>query len=91
MGMGGLPARPRAGATSMQMVEVLEDRLEGRPVVAGRAVFGGGRAGRVVGLLHADRFGILPDSATLSALTPERCLARPAYKKALARDAEWPT
>ena len=68
------------------MVEVLEKGLEGgqwllddqftaADVMVGSSVY------------FMKRFGILPDSPVLAAYA-ERCLARPAYQKALARDAQ---
>ena len=71
-----------------QMVEVLEKGLEGGQWLLGEQF---SAADVMVGssVYFMQKFGILPDNATLGAYA-ERCLARPAYKKALAQDAELP-
>jgi len=68
------------------MIEVLEDRLKTRPWLMGEQF---SAADVLVGssVYFMNRFGILPDSPILSGYL-ERCSARPAYAKALARDAE---
>ena len=72
-----------------QMVEVLEKGLEGGQWLLGEQF---SAADVMVGssVYFMQQFGILPDNPVLGAYA-ERCLARPAYKKALAQDAELPT
>jgi glutathione S-transferase len=71
------------------MVEVLEKGLEGGQWLLGDQF---SAADVMVGssVYFMKRFGILPDSPVLAAYA-ERFLARPAYQKALARDAELDT
>lgn len=71
------------------MVEVLEKGLEGGQWLLGDQFTA---ADVMVGssVYFMKRFGILPDSPVLAAYA-ERSLARPAYQKALARDAELDT
>jgi glutathione S-transferase len=68
------------------MIEVLERGLERGPWLLGERF---SAADVLVGssVYFMKAFGVLPDSAVLQAYC-ERCLARPAYQKALARDAE---
>ena len=68
------------------MIEVLEDRLKINPWLMGEQF---SAADVLVGssVYFMNRFGILPDSPILAGYL-ELCLARPAYAKALARDAE---
>lgn len=68
------------------MVEVLEAGLEEGPWLMGEQF---SAADVLVGssVYFMKMFGILPDSPVLSAYG-DRCLARPAYARALARDAE---
>jgi len=68
------------------MVEVLEAGLEEGPWLMGEQF---SAADVLVGssVYFMKRFGILPDNSVLSAYG-DRCLARPAYARALARDAE---
>ena len=68
------------------MIEVLERGLEQGPWLLGERF---SAADVLVGssVYFMKAFGVLPDSAVLQAYC-ERCLARPAYRKALARDAE---
>ena len=72
-----------------QMVEVLENGLEGSQWLLGEQF---SAADVMVGssVYFMQMFGILPENTVLGAYV-ERCLARPAYSKALARDAELPT
>ena len=72
-----------------QMVEVLEKGLEGGQWLLGEQF---SAADVMVGssVYFMQQFGILPDNPVLGAYA-ERCLARPAYKKALAQDTELPT
>jgi len=69
-----------------QMVEVLEKGLEDSQWLLGEKF---SAADVMVGssVYFMQKFGILPDNPVLGAYA-ERCLARPAYQKALARDAE---
>ena len=71
------------------MVEVLEKELEDSQWLLGEQF---SAADVMVGssVYFMQKFGILPENAVLGAYV-ERCLARPAYQKALARDAELPT
>jgi glutathione S-transferase len=68
------------------MVEVLEQGLEGGQWLLGDRF---STADVMVGssVYFMKLFGILPESPVLAAYA-ERCLARPAYQKALARDVE---
>jgi glutathione S-transferase len=68
------------------MIEVLERGLEPGPWLLGEWF---SAADVLVGssVYFMKLFGLLPESAVLSGYA-ERCLARPAYAKALARDAE---
>jgi glutathione S-transferase len=68
------------------MIEVLERGLESGPWLLGDRF---SAADVLVGssVYFMKLFGILPDSEVLTGYA-ERCLARPAYAKALARDAE---
>ena len=68
------------------MVEVLEKELEDSQWLLGEQF---SAADVMVGssVYFMQKFGILPDNPVLEAYA-ERCLARPAYQKALARDAE---
>jgi glutathione S-transferase len=68
------------------MIEVLEDRLNTRDWLMGEQ-FSAADVLAGSSVYFMNRFGILPDSPILSGYL-ERCLARPAYAKALARDAE---
>ena len=72
-----------------QMVEVLEKGLEDSQWLLGEQF---SAADVMVGssVYFMQKFGILPNNRVLGAYA-ERCLARPAYQKALARDAELPT
>jgi glutathione S-transferase len=72
-----------------QMVQVLEKGLEGSQWLLGDQF---SAADVMVGssVYFMKQFGILPDNQALGAYA-ERCLARPAYQKALARDAELQT
>jgi len=69
-----------------QMVEVLEKGLEDSQWLLGEQF---SAADVMVGssVYFMQKFGILSDNPVLGAYA-ERCLARPAYQKALARDAE---
>lgn len=69
-----------------QMVEVLEKRLEDSQWLLGEQF---SAADVMVGssVYFMQKFGILSDNPVLGAYA-ERCLARPAYQKALAREAE---
>ena len=69
------------------MIEVLEKGLEQGPWLLGERF---SAADVLVGssVYFMKIFGILPESPVLAAYA-ERCLARPAYAKALARDAEF--
>jgi glutathione S-transferase len=71
------------------MVEVLEQGLEGGQWLLGDRF---SAADVMVGssVYFMKLFGILPESPVLAAYA-DRCLARPAYQKALARDAELDT
>jgi glutathione S-transferase len=71
------------------MIEVLEQGLESGPWLLGDRF---SAADVLVGssVYFMKLFGLLPDSELLSAYAA-RCLARPAYAKALARDAELDT
>jgi glutathione S-transferase len=68
------------------MIEVLEQGLAGGPWFLGERF---SVADVMVGssVYFMKLFGVLPDSRLLSDYA-ERCLARPAYQKALARDSE---
>jgi glutathione S-transferase len=68
------------------MIDVLERGLERGPWLLGERF---SAADVLVGssVYFMKLFGVLPDSAVLQAYC-DRCLARPAYQKALARDAE---
>ena len=68
------------------MIEVLEQGLEAGPWLLGDRF---SAADVLVGssVYFMKLFGVLPQSEVLSAYV-DRCLARPAYAKALARDAE---
>lgn len=68
------------------MIEVLEDALQQGPWVMGEQFCA---ADVLLGssVYFMKMFGIMPDSPVLDAYV-QRCLARPAYAKALARDAE---
>jgi glutathione S-transferase len=68
------------------MIEVLETALEKGPWVMGEQFCA---ADVLLGssVYFMKMFGILPENPVLAAYV-ERCLARPAYAKALARDAE---
>lgn len=68
------------------MIEVLEQGLAGGPWLLGERF---SAADVMVGssVYFMKLFGVLPDSRLLSDYA-ERCLARPAYQKALARDSE---
>jgi glutathione S-transferase len=72
-----------------QMVEVLERGLQSSEWLLGDQF---SAADVMVGssVYFMQQFGILPENPVLGAYA-ERCLARPAYQKALARDAELPT
>lgn len=72
-----------------QMVQVLENGLKGGQWLLGDQF---SAADVMVGssVYFMKQFGILPDNPVLGAYV-ERCLARPAYQKALARDAELQT
>jgi glutathione S-transferase len=69
------------------MIEVLEKGLGQGPWLLGERF---SAADVLVGssVYFMKIFGILPQNPVLEAYT-ERCLARPAYAKALARDAEF--
>ena len=71
---------------AVEFAAVLEDGLEEGPWLLGE-VFSA--ADVLVGssVYFMKMFGLLPDSPVLEAYA-ERCLARPAYQQALARDAE---
>ena len=71
------------------MVEVLEKGLENGPWLLGDQF---SAADVMVGstLNFMQMFGIMPENAVLTSYL-ERCLARPAYVRALARDAELQT
>lgn len=68
------------------MMEVLEAGVKQGPWIMGEAF---SAADVLLGssVYFMKMFGILPDNPVLEAYS-ERCLARPAYQKALARDAE---
>lgn len=70
------------------MIEVLESALsKGHWIMGEKFCAADVLLGSSVNFMKM--FGILPENATLEAYV-ERCLARPAYAKALARDAELP-
>jgi glutathione S-transferase len=70
------------------MIEVLESALAKAPWIMGEEFCAADvLLGSSVNFMKM--FGILPENATLEAYL-ERCLARPAFTKALARDAELP-
>jgi glutathione S-transferase len=70
------------------MIEVLESALQDGPWIMGEQFSAADiLLGSSVNFMKM--FGILPENATLEAYI-ERCLARPAFTKALARDAELP-
>jgi glutathione S-transferase len=70
------------------MIEVLESALQDGPWIMG-AQFSAADVLLGSSVNFMKMFGILPENATLEAYI-ERCLARPAFTKALARDAELP-
>jgi glutathione S-transferase len=68
------------------MIEVLESGLQGGPWLMGdRFTAADVLVGSSVNFMKM--FGVLPDSTVLSDYC-ERCLARPAFANALARDTE---